>query len=132
VVDVIEMDEIPLIWGYPTRLMQVFSNLILNAYEAMNGKGKLTIRINGLKNARGNQAVVRFVDTGPGIPSEHLPRIFEAFYSTGKKGSGLGLYICRTILEDMDGTISVECPQNLGTTFTLILPENTPKKTIDP
>ncbi len=115
--------EIPLMRALPTRLMQVFSNLILNAYQAMHGKGALVIALSAELAHGKNYAVVELLDTGPGISLEHAPHVFEPFFTTGKGGSGLGLYICKTIVEELGGTISLASPPGGGTLFKIILPE---------
>ncbi|AXA36373.1 MAG: hypothetical protein D6691_02520 [Candidatus Hydrogenedentota bacterium] len=111
--------DLPPVFGVPVRLVQVFSNLILNAYQAMNGKGTLTIR-----TAReGNHIAVEISDTGPGIPAEALDKIFRPFYSTkpAEVGTGLGLYITRDIIEEMGGRIYVTSHEG-GTTFRIEFP----------
>jgi signal transduction histidine kinase len=119
-----EFDEAtPMVWGRPTRLMQVFSNLILNAYQAMRGRGKLTVKIGAVVENEGRKAVVTFADTGPGIPPENRERVFEPFFTEGKEGSGLGLYISRTIVEDLGGRIEVEEVAAPGASFKVVLPE---------
>lgn len=118
--------DVPFVWALPTRLMQVFSNLILNAYQAMRGHGALTIEISSEEEPEGRQAVVVVRDTGPGIAPENRERVFDPFYTTGREGSGLGLYIIRTILEDLGGEISIgESPEG-GALFRVVLPEGEP------
>lgn len=113
----------PMVWAHPTRLMQVFSNLILNAYQAMRGRGRLSVKIGALENEKGKRAVVTFADTGPGIPAENRERVFEPFFTEGKEGSGLGLYISRTIVEDLGGRIQAEESEEGGARFRVVLPE---------
>lgn len=115
--------DIPLVRALPTRLMQVLSNLILNAYQAMRGKGSLSITLRAGGEQNPPCAVIEITDSGPGIPPEHAPHVFEPFFTTGKGGSGLGLYICKTIVEDLGGTISLSIPSQGGTTFRIVLPE---------
>jgi len=95
-----------LVRALPTRLMQVFSNLFLNAYQAMHGNGCLIITLRQDQEQQESSAVVEVLDTGPGIRTEHTSHVFEPFFTTGKGGSGLGLYICKTIIEDLGGSIS--------------------------
>ncbi len=112
--------NLPPVFAFPYRLMQVFSNLILNAYQAMGGHGRLTLTT----LQEGGEVVVRIADTGPGIPPEHLPRVFEPFHSTRQDagGSGLGLYISKGIVEDMAGRIGVAATGPEGTCFEIRLP----------
>ncbi len=111
------------------QIQQVLLNLILNARQAMLGRrGRLTI--DAAPDASGRIAVhVR--DTGCGIREEDLPRIFEPFFSTkqyadkpDKRGLGLGLTICKEIVEEHGGELTVESRIGVGTTFTLTLPAN--------
>jgi len=109
------------IFGNPLLLQQVFTNIILNAYDAMPGGGVLEIATGPTKE---NQVVVRLSDTGVGILPDHLPRMFDPFFTTKPpgKGTGLGLFICYSIIQQHHGTIDVSSRPNLGTTFTVTLP----------
>jgi len=107
------------------RLEQVLLNLALNAFHFMSGGGWLSIR--GVdRDLQGVEITVR--DTGPGITPDlaphQLPRIFEAGFSTRAGSSGLGLAVCRRILEQHGGTIAVESRPSRGATFRLSLPRN--------
>jgi signal transduction histidine kinase len=106
------------------RLEQVLLNLALNAFRFMPSGGWLSIR--GIdcaaEGSQGVEIVVR--DTGPGIVPGDLPRIFEAGFSTRPGSSGLGLAVCRRILEQHGGSISVESRHGYGATFRLRLPRN--------
>src|SRR5690606_20707715 len=84
--------ELPAVLAEPVRLIQVFSNLVLNACQAMEGKGTLTIISDTTAD---NNVRVQIVDTGPGVPPEKAGRIFEPFFTTKPvgQGTGLGLYI---------------------------------------
>jgi len=111
------------------RLEQVLLNLALNAFRFMPGGGWLSLRgidraspEGSQNNGDGVEIVVR--DTGPGIASGDLPRIFEAGFSTRPGSSGLGLAVCRRILEQHGGSISVESRPGHGATFRLRLPRN--------
>ena len=113
-------DSLPALLAEPVRLIQVFSNLILNACQAMEGQGKLTITTS--VNESGDVGV-ELEDTGPGIPQAQLDHIFEPFYTTkaAGQGTGLGLYIVRDIINELGGEISVEsCPGR--TRFLIRLP----------
>lgn len=110
---------------FPPMLMQrrhlseVFVNLFQNAREAMNNAGSLHVK--GV--VRSDLAVQLIVaDTGPGIPPDKLPRIFEAYFTTKQRGTGLGLAIVRNNMELYGGTVSAESELGKGTRFTLVFP----------
>ena len=99
-------NSLPAILAEPVRLIQVFSNLILNASQAMDGKGTLTISTSEQSDSH---VLITIADNGPGIPANLVEKIFEPFYTTKAEGqgTGLGLYIVRDILKDLGGTIHV-------------------------
>ncbi|MBN2723053.1 MAG: HAMP domain-containing protein [Deltaproteobacteria bacterium] len=100
-------------------LKQVFLNLFRNSADAMPEGGKITIGIHKEENL----AVIRISDSGEGVPEKNLSRIFDAFYTTKKHGTGLGLSLCKQIIEDHGGEILVESTSEVGTTFYIKLPE---------
>jgi two-component system sensor histidine kinase HydH len=102
----------------PDQLRQVLVNLIVNACQAMRGRGHLWIE--GEASPDGG-ARLRVRDDGPGVPEEDRRRIFEALFTTKAKGSGLGLALCRRIMESHGGTIGLE-PTASGATFLLTIP----------
>ena len=107
----------------PVQIEQVLVNLFLNAIDAMSSGGALTVRA-GRAHANG-QDVIRIAvsDTGIGIAEQSLPRIFQPFFTEKKRtGLGLGLSICRRIVENHGGAIDVTSDLGKGTTFTLSLP----------
>ncbi len=112
--------ELPMIACYPGQLNQVFLNLIINAKQAMNGKGELSIQTRLVNN----NIVMKISDTGVGIPAEHLEKIFDPGFTTKGVGvgTGLGLSICYRIIQDHHGTITAESEIGKGTTFTITLP----------
>lgn len=112
-------DDLPIIKGWPDELSQVWTNIIHNALQAMDNKGKLQIDI--LKDQKG--VLVKITDSGPGIPKEIQEKIFQAFFTTKKQGegSGLGLDICRKIVEKHKGKIWVDSEPG-RTTFLVWLP----------
>jgi two-component system NtrC family sensor kinase len=116
--------NLPEVNGDKARLEELFLNLLGNAADAMDGKGKLTIATR-LKDD-GNVEIT-ITDTGSGIESENLPRIFEPFYTTKEpgKGTGLGLSIAYGIIRKHQGTIDVHSTPGKGTTFTITLPADT-------
>lgn len=101
-----------------TQIQQVLVNLIRNAMQAMNRGGEIRI-----ETGSGSEAVwVSISDTGSGIPEEKLNRIFQPFFTTKKKGSGLGLMIVQRIIRDHGGKIDLESKPGKGTTFRVWLP----------
>ena len=110
--------------GDPDRLKQLALNLVDNAIRYTQAGGTVTIDL----VREGGEAILRVHDTGPGIPAEHLPRIFERFYrvdtlrSRSAGGTGLGLAICRWVAEAHAGRIAVESIVGVGSTFTVLLP----------
>jgi two-component system, sporulation sensor kinase E len=102
------------------QLQQVLVNLIKNAMQAMTKGGTLT-----LQTGENDEAVwVSVTDTGGGIPQEQINRIFEPFYTTKKKGSGLGLMIVQRIVRAHNGRIEIESDIGRGTTFRIWLPRH--------
>ncbi|HEX9440401.1 MAG TPA: ATP-binding protein, partial [Roseiflexaceae bacterium] len=124
---VIERDwgeGLPRVMGIASHLKQVFQNLTLNAIEAMPQGGRLVVRTRAVDERFGgaSQAVsVEFIDDGPGIPDSEIQTIFEPFYTTKSHGTGLGLPISYSIVEQHGGTLSVRSDQQ-RTTFRVTLP----------
>jgi signal transduction histidine kinase len=109
------------------QIQQVLLNLLINARQAMPGGGRLTIKL--LHDAQSGTVDLIVRDYGCGIPADKLPRIFESFYTTkkgpdasGKGGTGLGLAMCRDIVEAHHGRIRVDSTVGKGTAFTIKLP----------
>jgi signal transduction histidine kinase len=109
------------------QIQQVLLNLLTNARQAMPGGGRVVIRV--APDAANNTVDLSVRDTGTGIPADQLPRIFDRFYTTkngpdasGKGGTGVGLAMCREIIEQHHGKIRVESTPGVGTAFTLKLP----------
>jgi hypothetical protein len=115
---------LPKIMIDPNSMEQAFLNIVLNAQKAMPKGGTFTVSTRWVpegKNGRGKVQIL-FKDTGVGIPSENLSRIFNPFFSTRSDGTGLGLSITKNILEQHGGNIDVVSQVNQGTTFTITLP----------
>ncbi|HYY98603.1 MAG TPA: ATP-binding protein [Pyrinomonadaceae bacterium] len=110
----------PQVVGDRESLRSLFTNLIINGMQAMEGPGGGSLRV-GLSTENGH-ARVTVSDTGRGIDPEHIDKIFEPYYSTKETGTGLGLAIARKAVEDHDGAITVESTPGRGTTFTVELP----------
>ena len=106
--------------GDASTLQQVLLNLITNAREAMESGGE--IRIETGPAERPGWVRVAVADTGPGIPPEHLSKVFDPFYTTKQSGTGLGLSVSYGIVQDHHGTIDVESAPGRGTTFVLAFP----------
>ena len=109
------------------QIQQVLLNLLINARQAMPNGGRLWIKL--LNDPENNMVDLVVRDSGCGIPADKLPRIFESFYTTkngpdasGKGGTGLGLSMCRDIIESHHGRIRVDSTVGRGTAFTLKLP----------
>jgi two-component system phosphate regulon sensor histidine kinase PhoR len=117
------MDDLSVL-GYDVRLEQVFVNLLENAIKFNRPEGEVRVEI----ARESEQAVVRVQDTGMGIPSRDLPRIFERFYRVDKArsratgGTGLGLAIVKHAVEQMGGSVSVKSDLGHGSVFTVSLP----------
>src|SRR5213595_2415696 len=115
--------------GLPTlladreRLIQSFMALMLNAMDAMDSRGTLTVR-SGINPDRRDAVLLEFVDTGVGIKQEDLPKIFEPFFTTKPqgRGTGLGLSICYGIIAEHRGRIEVESQVGVGSNFKVYLP----------
>jgi signal transduction histidine kinase len=104
----------------PSRINQIFINLITNAVQAMDGKGRLTIAA----RRRAERVEVSVADTGSGIAPEHLDKIMEPFFTTKPvgQGTGLGLSIVRRIVDEHGGDIHVQSELGRGTEITVSLP----------
>jgi signal transduction histidine kinase len=105
----------------PHRLQQVILNIALNAFHAMPNGGQLKISGCRLADESGN-VKIQFIDTGPGIAPEHLGQIFQPGFTTRSGSAGLGLAVCKQIMEQHGGAISVSSRASQGATFTLTLP----------
>jgi signal transduction histidine kinase len=117
----LDASEAVTVSGDPERLQQLLLNLLLNAVDSMPDGGELHVRL-----TRGDGgARIEIEDTGTGIATKHVDRIYEPFFTTkgAGDGSGLGLAICRGIAEDHGGSIAVHSVEGEGTTFEVELPE---------
>jgi signal transduction histidine kinase len=117
---VTQLDEsLPTILADPDQLGQVFSNIIINAIQAMPEGGQLAV-----KSEASNQewVTISFADTGVGIPKRNLKKLFEPLFSTKAKGIGLGLAVTRTLVEGHGGTVKSQSKVGKGSTFTVRLP----------
>jgi signal transduction histidine kinase len=113
---IINLPENDLSINCDARKMEgVMSNILNNAVHALDGQGEIDITI----SANSKFVTIQVMDSGPGIPKENLEKIFEPMFTTKKTGTGLGLVICKSIIEQHGGSISVS---NKPTTFTIKLP----------
>ena len=117
---------LPQVLGNPGELEQVFTNLIINAADAMDGRGKLTI--SSRSDLKAEQVILKFTDTGPGISPAIKDKIFEPFFTTKPlgKGTGLGLSVVYGVIQRHGGDIQVDSPTDGGATFTIKLPLESP------
>ena len=114
---------LPLVHADEERLIQSFMALMLNAMDAMDSRGTLTVR-SRINPDRGDEILLEFIDTGTGIKREDLPKIFEPFFTTKPqgRGTGLGLSICYGIIAEHRGRIDVESQVGVGSNFKVYLP----------
>jgi signal transduction histidine kinase len=123
------VDGLPQIQADQHQLTQLFTNLLINAYEAMNGTGRITItgdRTRLEDGGDGRDAVLIEVrDDGPGIAPDVAEKVFDPFFTTKPQGSGLGLAIVRKIVDAHDGRIDMRTAPGQGTTIRLMLPVST-------
>jgi two-component system, NtrC family, sensor kinase len=115
-------DTLPEIVGDPQQLQQVFLNLLLNAVDAIADGGKITVKTR--HDNQGKGVAVEVHDTGKGIPPEVMGKIFQPFFTTKGKGTGLGLAVSKRIVEEHGGTIEVINHVSGGVTFNIVLPIN--------
>lgn len=101
----------------PTKMEAVFANLLINAAQAIGEKGTINVRIMD----DGANVIIAVQDSGPGIPENHLGKIFEPLFTTKQTGTGLGLSICKKIVEQHGGSITAK---NNPTTFIIRMPKN--------
>lgn len=113
--------ELPFIQADPNKLKQVFINLLINAAQAMPDGGRLAVWTSPID---GGEVEAVIADSGPGIPAEIREKIFDPFFSTKKEGegTGLGLYICRTIVAEHEGRLLLGGHERPGAEFHLVLP----------
>ncbi|GEM_PF-145632 len=117
------------------QISQVFNNLIINAVQAMPDGGKIEVRAENVEVSEatsvplrfGKYVVITMTDTGIGIKPEHIRKIFDPYFTTKKKGNGLGLATTYSIIKNHDGHISVDSVPGEGTTFTIYLPASISK-----
>ena len=102
----------------PMLVERIIINIFLNAVQAMEHRGRLDITL----DQKDERASIAFTDRGPGIQAEHLDQIFNPFFTTRSKGSGLGLALCKKYMEELGGSIQVKSELGRGSTFLVFLP----------
>jgi signal transduction histidine kinase len=112
--------DVPPVMADKEALRSVFTNLLLNGLQAIDGSGgELVVSISAQE---GNRVRVDISDTGRGIDADDISKVFEPYYSTKETGTGLGLAIVKKAVDDHGGTVSVSSKPGTGTTFTITLP----------
>ena len=116
-------EGLPHILGDKVQLQQVMLNLIMNAIEAMSEvRGRIARVVNQHECGGADGVLVAVSDTGPGLPQANAERIFEAFYTTKASGLGMGLSICRSIVEAHGGRLWAKPDEPRGAVFCMMLP----------
>ncbi|HHL41769.1 MAG TPA: hypothetical protein ENJ36_03795, partial [Candidatus Bathyarchaeota archaeon] len=111
-------EDFPEIFADRAKIQRVLTNLIINAIQSMQTGGELVVR--GHKD--GKKVCISVIDTGCGITKTNLDKIFDPLFTTKAKGTGLGLTVCKRIVEAHSGEIFVKSHQGVGTMFTIFLP----------
>jgi signal transduction histidine kinase len=111
------------------HLKTCFMNLVLNAFQAMPGGGELRVSACATPRVDGSGGYVQvdFQDTGHGIAPEHLPKVFEPYFTTKEVGIGLGLALTKQIVDEHDGRIEISSQPGQGTLVRLQLPVGEPR-----
>lgn len=112
------MEGLPAVRTDPSKLRQAFQNIVLNAIDAVNENGEISLTTGRCEKG----VMVTVEDNGPGIPESQMAAVFEPLWTTRPQGTGLGLPICRDILTRLGGDISIESEPGKGTSVTIVIP----------
>lgn len=119
--------DLPLIQADASQIEQVLMNLIVNAIQAMPNGGRLSLKTARIPDEQAPLVSATIIDTGCGIQPEHVSQLFQPYFTTKQaEGTGLGLYVCKNIVEQHHGSIEMSSQVDVGTTFTLTLPLKQP------
>jgi signal transduction histidine kinase len=116
-----DLDPIPPVCAYASKLGQVFLNVLRNAVQAVEGSPDGAVRVRA--RAATGKIEVTIEDNGPGISSELLARVAQPFFTTKPHGTGLGLWVSRGLMAQHGGSLDIQSVENKGTTVTLLLPQ---------
>jgi len=117
-------DSHPVVYGDATQFQQIFLNMFINAVDAMNGRGNITVATRKVQEDSKNFIEIEFTDEGCGISEENMPKLFEPFFTTKPvgKGTGLGLSVSHGIVKHLGGHLKVKSTYGKGTSFFVRLP----------
>ena len=119
-------ESLPKVRARADQLRQVFLNLIINAQQAIQGDGEISLSTSRYEQALQPSILIQISDSGIGITEDDLTRIFDPFFSTGKKGTGLGLWVTQDIVRQHGGRIEVSSEVGHGTVFNIVLQVDSP------
>ena len=120
-------DGLPTVWAAQTQLQQVLLNLVMNAIEAMSSvTTRERVLIVKSEIGASGDVLITVEDSGTGIDPNHVDRVFEAFFTTKAQGMGMGLSICRSIVESHGGLLSIAPRKPNGSSFCVMLPTTAP------
>ena len=120
-----DYSEAPPLRADPTKLGQIFLNLVLNAAQSFQEENERNVISLRIQSPVATEVVVSVTDNGAGVPRDRLERLFEPYFTTKDQGTGLGLAICQTLAASLEAKLWVESELGKGTTFTLQLPVRT-------
>ncbi len=117
-----DYSNLPKVECMPGKINQVFMNILLNAVQAIENKGVITIKTSLIKTEENNFVAISVKDTGIGIDKNNIEKIFNPLYTTKHDNAGLGLSICNEIIKFHNGYFKVKSKKNIGTEFVVLLP----------